>query len=224
MRAMWHVRSCGLLLLSAIASACTPIEAPISASDLPRPVASPVELVHTVRFLPRSPQLAPGERERLTGFMLSLPAGYLLPPVSDRTAEPVSTDDRLAIQRWQQIVSLLPRARPLSVLPGPSTQVTFVGRPGNEHADTLALHVQTYTVTLPACPDWTRDPANDRDNLGLSNLGCANAVNLGLMIADPADLWLGRPLGPADGMQQADAVTRYRTDKVRPLAAEELQP
>lgn len=37
------------------------------------------------------------------------------------------------------------------------------------------------------------------------------------MVADPADLPAGRPLGPADGTREADAILRYRTDKVRPL-------
>ena len=53
----------------------------------------------------------------------------------------------------------------------------------------------------------------------LSNLGCANAVNLGLMIAEPADLTRGRPLGTADGIREAEAVVRYRTDKVKELKA-----
>jgi type IV pilus biogenesis protein CpaD/CtpE len=44
------------------------------------------------------------------------------------------------------------------------------------------------------------------------------------MVADPADLAEGRPLGPADGVREAEAVVRYRTDKVRPLLDEGRQP
>ncbi len=37
------------------------------------------------------------------------------------------------------------------------------------------------------------------------------------MIADPSDLAQGRTLGPADGTREAEAVVRYRTDKVKAL-------
>jgi pilus assembly protein CpaD len=57
----------------------------------------------------------------------------------------------------------------------------------------------------------------------LSNLGCANAVNLGLMVADPADLVTGAPTAPADATREAEAIVRYRTDKVRQLDPEALQ-
>ena len=50
-------------------------------------------------------------------------------------------------------------------------------------------------VVLPGCPDWSRDPGYDPRNLPLSNLGCANAVNLGLMVADPGDLATRTPTG-----------------------------
>jgi pilus assembly protein CpaD len=83
--------------------------------------------------------------------------------------------------------------------------------------------VSAYEVVLPGCPDWSRDPAFDPRNLPLSNLGCANAVNLGLMVADPADLERGRPLGPADAVRESEAIVRYRTDKVKELNAEILQ-
>ena len=51
-------------------------------------------------------------------------------------------------------------------------------------------------VILPGCPDWSRDPGFDPRNLPLSNLGCANAYNLGLMVADPGDLAPRRPTSP----------------------------
>ena len=51
-------------------------------------------------------------------------------------------------------------------------------------------------VVLPGCPDWSRDPGYDPRNLPLSNLGCANAFNLGLMVADPADLATTPPARP----------------------------
>ena len=78
-------------------------------------------------------------------------------------------------------------------------------------------------VVLPGCPDWTRDPGYDPLNLPLSNLGCANAVNLGLMVADPGDLARTVPTSPADGTREAEAIARYRTDKVKQLEADIIQ-
>jgi pilus assembly protein CpaD len=77
------------------------------------------------------------------------------------------------------------------------------------------LILERYLVTLPACPDWSRQSGTDFANLPHSNHGCATASNLGLMVAEPRDLVRGRGLGPADGTHQAEAVVRYRTDKVK---------
>jgi pilus biogenesis lipoprotein CpaD len=83
--------------------------------------------------------------------------------------------------------------------------------------------LERYLVTLPACPDWSRESGTDFDNLPSSNFGCATAANLGLMVAEPRDLVRGRPLGPADGIHQAEGIVRYRTGKVVELQEEEVQ-
>ena len=83
--------------------------------------------------------------------------------------------------------------------------------------------LERYLVTLPACPDWSRESGTDFDNLPLSNFGCATQANLGLMVAEPKDLVRGRPLGPADGVQQAEGIVRYRTGKVVELEETEVQ-
>jgi len=70
-------------------------------------------------------------------------------------------------------------------------------------------------VTLPPCPNWSQYPASDFTNLKSSNYGCANATNLGLMVANPADLAAGRTLEGADATPAVSGVTRYLTDKVK---------
>jgi pilus assembly protein CpaD len=52
----------------------------------------------------------------------------------------------------------------------------------------------------------------------MSNLGCANATNLYLMVADPRDLVSGRMLGPADGEEAVRAVDNYRSGKLDSLS------
>jgi pilus assembly protein CpaD len=93
-------------------------------------------------------------------------------------------------------------------------------------ADTLPLEtvppnhaiigVGRYTVTLPPCPNWSESPNSEYTNAYRSNWGCAAATNLGLMVANPADLISGRALAPADGMPAVAAVQRYLTDRIKP--------
>ncbi|MCH7664864.1 MAG: hypothetical protein IH936_02915, partial [Acidobacteria bacterium] len=53
----------------------------------------------------------------------------------------------------------------------------------------VAVIVGRYVATPPNCPDW-RKPANQNfQNSPSSNFGCANAVNLALMV-DLADVRL----------------------------------
>jgi len=69
---------------------------------------------------------------------------------------------------------------------------------------------------LPTCPNWSQSLSSDFTNAITSNYGCANATNLGLMVASPADLVSGRTLGLAEGMPATSAVQRYLNDKVKP--------
>jgi pilus assembly protein CpaD len=86
----------------------------------------------------------------------------------------------------------------------------------------VELVLERYLVTLPACPDWSRESGTDFANLPHSNFGCANQANLGLMVAEPKDLVSGRTLGPADGIQQAEGIARYRSGKVIELQKEKV--
>jgi pilus assembly protein CpaD len=78
------------------------------------------------------------------------------------------------------------------------------------------VSVGRYAVTLPTCPNWSESLAYEFTNALSSYYGCANATNLGLMVASPGDLVSGRTLAPADGMLAASAVQRYLNDKVKP--------
>ena len=86
----------------------------------------------------------------------------------------------------------------------------------------VELVLERYLVTLPACPDWSRESGTDFANLPHSNFGCATQANLGLMVADPRDLVRDRPLAPADGVHQAEGIVRYRTGKVIELRKEKV--
>lgn len=65
------------------------------------------------------------------------------------------------------------------------------------------------------CPSWVNFPADDHSNAGSPFLGCTNAANLQNMVANPADLKQGRPLGPADGERETNAVHTYEAGQVK---------
>jgi len=110
-------------------------------------------------------------------------------------------------------------ARPLQVL----FVSTLAGEPrvsyprllivAEEHSS--AVVVERYVVTPPDCPNWTKPPYGDHSNTPASNFGCATATNLGLMVADPRDLVIGRSLGPPRGDPALYGYSRYRVGKPR---------
>jgi pilus biogenesis lipoprotein CpaD len=53
--------------------------------------------------------------------------------------------------------------------------------------------------------------------------GCSNAYNLGVMVADPADLERGRQLDPADAERASLSILRYRVGEDEPLVEEDTQ-
>lgn len=88
--------------------------------------------------------------------------------------------------------------------------------------DAVAVLVDRYVASLPACPDWTGKPGYNFNNQVSSNFGCATAVNLGMMVADPGDLVRGREMGPADGERTARAIERYRKGETKALTPEDV--
>lgn len=92
----------------------------------------------------------------------------------------------------------------------------WAGAPASGNGVRVLVH--RFVVVAPRCPDW-RKPANaDYGNTQASNFGCADAVNLGMMLADPRDLIEGRTMEDgASGDTAAAAVKRYRDGKVIPL-------
>jgi len=82
--------------------------------------------------------------------------------------------------------------------------------------DEVVVFAQTVAVLPPDCPGYNQPLTLDYEWRPETRLGCSNAVNLGLMVANPSDLAQGRPLSPADGEAMALGVNRYRTDATYP--------
>ena len=81
--------------------------------------------------------------------------------------------------------------------------------------DTVVVVRSEYRIATRNCPDrqtgamWNPNESLDR------NTGCADAYNMGQMLARPRDAAIGRAPGPADATVNAAAIERYREGKVR---------
>ncbi len=97
------------------------------------------------------------------------------------------------------------------------SRLMAAGIPGSairlEKADTVenvTLSYQRYEVALPQCGDWSSAPSFNPYNDVSSNFGCANQRNLGLMVADPADLVHMRSMDPTDAQNSGRVIQKYR--------------
>lgn len=229
----------GLVALGLGLTACTPSEhvSPDEARGW-YPASSPKQLEvdqasyrHAIYFDTDRAELTAREQERLVAFLDSVQptdrdSVHLEGHADERASETYNL--QLATRRNESVASFL---LGLGLANVTTTTVAYgeavPADPGSgpeawRRNRRVELVLERYLVTLPACPDWSRRSGLDFDNRPLSNLGCATTTNLGLMVADPKDLVRGRPLGPADGVQQAEGIVRYRTGKVVDLQEERV--
>lgn len=184
-------------------------------SGVPEQKAPKVNLMryaHAVRFEPGSAHLEGRERIRLDDFLAKIQAN---PTDTVRVVGPKDAA-ALAVRRSDTVMAYLV-LRSVEAKRG----ITIPGALAEE-PDTVSVVVQRYSVTLPGCPDWSDNPAHIWDNTVGRNWGCATAVNLGLMVNDPADLAAGRVPGPMDGEAATLAIQRYRAGEVRALSPEDV--
>lgn len=141
--------------------------------------------------------LAAGEPGRLAGWFDALRLGY-----GDRVAVADSGGRAYGaraevggvVAGYGLLVSAEPAADLAPIAPG-----------------TVRVVVSRARASVPGCPDWSRDSANDLEQHTSSNYGCAGNVNLAAMIADPADLLRGRDGSVAtDPVLSGKAIQAYR--------------
>jgi pilus assembly protein CpaD len=103
------------------------------------------------------------------------------------------------------------RARSLASALARQGLKTTLAAPGGAPDGELRLVVEHATATVPNCPNWTKPPGTDLENTMHSDFGCATAIDLAAMVADPRDLVEGRPLAPVVGDAAIWPMNRYRT-------------
>ena len=151
-------------------------------------------------FTAGSAHLSPGELRKIDGWVLG---GSIRP--ADRVEISAAGPPGLAEQRAAAISRELLRY-------GVVTQTVARDTVPANHA---IVSIGRYAVTLPTCPNWSQSPAADFSNAYSSYYGCAAATNLGVMVANPADLVSGRPLSETGAQVTSNAMQRYLTDRVK---------
>ncbi|HXP13309.1 MAG TPA: CpaD family pilus assembly lipoprotein [Stellaceae bacterium] len=172
-------------------------------NDPPKALSiKPVLATHLVYFDNGSAMLSPAEIDGLRAFL----GEGRVTRIDSITVQ--AGDSQLGSARASRVSDALSNLGYTHVV-APSSQ------PGD---DAVAVVVKRLAALPPACPDWAQIGQYDPHNLPMKNLGCANATNLFLMVADPRDLVSGRLLGPADGEEAVRSVDNYRAGKLDSLS------
>ncbi|WP_010185459.1 CpaD family pilus assembly protein [Sphingomonas sp. PAMC 26605] len=141
--------------------------------------------------------LAPGEEQRLAGWMTSLRLGY-----GDRVAiddpNPYGAGVHDAVARQVAHYGLLVSDD------APVTNAPIA-------AGTIRVVVTRMKARVPGCPDYSRNSSTDFESNTSSNYGCSSNATLAAMIANPADLVLGQAgSGVVDQLASAKAIDSFR--------------
>ena len=151
--------------------------------------------VHVVAFADGSDRLTIEQRGRLDRFLTAVAAGSTDFRIGSDDAGPLADRRRAVVGAY--LLHRLPNARAIEPAIVPEN-----GGGG------VRIEARTYVVRIPGCPDWTDRPGRTFSNVPNANWGCATAQNFGLMVAEPADLAIGRQPQPMDGMYAAGGIER----------------
>jgi pilus assembly protein CpaD len=193
-RSALHLLTAAVLALS---SGCAPAVHQWQTVEAPKTLKVDFQrLRHMVVFAPGGATLPPAESARLLAFLADAELD-----ASDRVYLVASPYDRFAQARRTRLAELLARrgyrsesraAAPAGIGPAAGDRTPLAG------GDEVAIEVERFVVVPPPCPNWSKPSGTDFGNTPSSNFGCATATNLGLMVAQPRDLVVGRVPGPTE--------------------------
>lgn len=87
------------------------------------------------------------------------------------------------------------------------------------------VQVPVWQAKVPECGQWGSDGVNpELVNKNNNNFGCAITRNIGLMVADPADLVRARDSSGRDANRSVDVLGKYGQGKTTGSQAEEVKP
>jgi pilus assembly protein CpaD len=138
---------------------------------------------------------APGEAERLDGWLRTLDARYGDAVFVDGPDGPARAQVAAAAGNYGLLIS-------------PGAPVTA----GYAQPGTVRVVISRTEASVPGCPDWHGPSQPNFNNLTMSNSGCAVNSALAAQVANPEDLIHGREgLGVADARTATKPVNVYRT-------------
>lgn len=143
--------------------------------------------------------LAPGEGERLSGWLASMGLRY---------GDKIAIDDAGSGTAGRAEVAA--QANNYGIMLSDQAPVTV----GQIAPGTVRVVVTRMTASVPNCPDYSRVYTPDWSQSTSSNYGCATNTNLAAMVADPADLVRGAAGSPVtDQATGAKAINALRNSK-----------
>lgn len=175
-----------------------------------QPQAHEVHYSHDVLFWPASATLKAGEDERIIAFLKNAKAAR-----RDRFYLVSGRSDILGATRKTALEDYLSGLGIEAQTPSSDFAIK------SPASDVIGLVIKRYVVTLPGCPDWSGERTT-YNNTPTSNWGCATASNLGLMVAEPGDLVVGRDAGNMDGDYATLSISNYRKGETRALSPEDV--
>lgn len=142
-------------------------------------------------------QLAPGEAERIGGWLSAMKLRY-----GDQVA--VDDPNSYGSRAKAQVAGIL-ASRGLRL----ADRAPITTAPMS--AGTVRVVVSRASASVPGCPDFTRSGSSEFEGSSTSNFGCASNANLAAMVADPMDLIRGQTGdGTIDTISSNRAVDSYR--------------
>lgn len=140
--------------------------------------------------------LAPGESQRLAGWLQSMKVGYGDRIAVDDGGENGTARSQVSAEAGRYGLILQPQA-PMTV--------------GQLAPGWVRVVVTRMSANVPGCPDHSRTYVPDYMASTTSNFGCASNSNLAKMMADPADLVRGEPGAPSsDPATATKAIKAFR--------------
>lgn len=183
----------------ALVSACTePV--PTDYRERYAVSAYPTTVVLGVHVAGGRVAFAGDEELRFNGLV----AGYL-----DRGHAPIVISARGPAQAGAALPPGLAAVRDRLVAGGVPARDIRIALTDQGAPDVVTVSYQRYEALLPTCGDWTSAPSYNPYNEASSNFGCALQRDIGLMVADPADLVRARPAAPTDGQNASRVIQKY---------------
>ena len=218
------IATMAVLALGSVLAACSPEfeNYEVTPTTPKQPIAEWTTSDLAVKFEPGTAKLVAGESGRIAQALAKEDPTRPLRVIARTNAE--NTPAKLAIERAAALREVVASHGVEVEYQGPKVAGRSAVLPDPSARDTALLFVAHYEVTVPGCPDWRKPYMADFSNTESSNFGCANAVNLGLMVADPGDLARGKAFADADGTRSAKAINDYRIGKSPIVGKPDLPP